>query len=133
ADMPTMTWAKKGSAKMAGSSPEMARATTPVFLVASACAVRLGVYPRALMARSTASRLARLTCGALLITRDAAVLDTPARSATSASVGCRRGEPVAIAMPRPFAGAIAPEGRYGQDYERQGLRWRTHRCAYLFQ
>src|SRR3954447_26940735 len=58
------------------------------------------------MARSTASRLARLTCGAWLITRDAAVLDTPARSATSSSVGCRRGGSVAIGVRCSFRGRM---------------------------
>ena len=43
------------------------------------------------MARWTASRLSRLTWGALLSTREAAERETPARSATSSSVGLRRG------------------------------------------
>jgi hypothetical protein len=60
------------------------------------------------MASSTASRVARLTCGALLITRDAADRDTPARAATSSRVGCRRGAAAAISKPDPFLSGGAP-------------------------
>src|SRR5689334_20174005 len=96
---PTATSAKNGSANTCGLSLEIARTTAPTCWVASARAVAFGTYPRSETARCTASRFALLTCGALLITRDAADRDTPARSATSSSVTCRfsvTGHPSAI-------------------------------------
>ncbi len=87
-----MTSAKNGSANSPGSSLESASTTAPTLRVASACADGLGTKSSSRTARWTASRLARLTCGALLITREAAVRDTPARAATSSRVGMRLGD-----------------------------------------
>src|SRR3954469_482746 len=52
AETPAITWAKKGSAKIAESLLETARATIPFLRVASARAVRLGEYPSSLTRKS---------------------------------------------------------------------------------
>ena len=75
--------------------------------VTSARAARLGTYPSSSTAASTASGPSRLTCGEPLITRETVPRPTPARAATSSSVG-RPADRAALARPR-IATVILPD------------------------
>ncbi len=84
-----MTSAKNRLANSAGSSLEIASTTAPRRWEASERAATFGTYPSSATALSTACRAFWLTCRRLLITRETVPTDTPARSATSSSVGGR--------------------------------------------
>src|SRR5690606_23708578 len=76
--------------------------------------VGFGTYPSSRTARSTALRVAGLTWIVLLIAREAAERETPARSATSARVGARPVRPVMDPPAGVLIGARLSPGPAGQ-------------------
>lgn len=78
---------KYGSAKNRVSGSGTTSAIASVRLAARARAAVFGTYPSSATAASTAARVASLTRGEPLITRETVPRPTPARAATSSRVG----------------------------------------------
>ena len=95
---------EKGSEKISASGSESTSAIVSVRRVTRLRAARFGTYPSRATASSTASRVAGLTGAEPFSTRDTVAMETPARLATSSSVG-RSGRAGTDLLTRPIMNA----------------------------